>query len=169
MYLEIGYGWFCSIEKRSTFPLTQVYRVTINATRIHVYHVAINGTRIHVYHATINGNRTYPCAYDTYDKIRACILGIYTSPLCCLCLCIFFFAFPFRFFFRFASSSSFSFLVQHIPGTLVPGIYIYCFPGVLGSGISMIWLLSLFSTPRVACEPAICENLRFLLCVSCLA
>ena len=26
--------------------------------------------------------------------------------------------------------------------------------------------LSLFYTPRVACEPAICENLRILLCVS---
>ena len=33
---------------------------------------------------------------------------------------------------------------------------------------SFFLFLSLFYTPRVACEPAICEKLRILLCVSLL-
>ena len=62
-----------------------------------------------------------------------------------------------------ASSSSFFFVFVYQP--------LFCFPGVFCSGVRMFIFsfLSLFYTPRVACEPAICENTRIILCVCYLA
>ena len=80
-----------------------------------------------------------------------------------LCLCLYL---PFCFLL-----SPFPFCFASSPFRFSTFLFLFCFPGVLGNGVSMfvLWLLSLFYTPRVACEPAIYENLRILLCVSFLA
>ena len=82
-------------------------------------------------------------------------------------LCVFvssFFAFCFCFLL-----SAFSFaLLRRLPFRCFL-LVSFCFPGVLGGGVCLVWFVSLSYTPRVACEPAICVNLRILLCVLFLA
>ena len=89
-----------------------------------------------------------------------------------------FFSFFFSFFSRlprFVSLSVCSFLLFAICFLFllcfVVFLFVCLFFCVLNSRVCMFvfWFSSLFYTPRVACEPAICENLRILSCVSFLA
>ena len=62
------------------------------------------------------------------------------------------------------------FVLLSVLGLLLKSILkvTYCFPGVLSSGVHMFvfLILSHFYTPRVACEPVVCETNLILLCVS---
>ena len=84
-----------------------------------------------------------------------------------LCLCVFLFCF-FASCFCFLLSAFYFALLRRLPFRCFL-LVSFCFPGVLGGGVCLVWFVSLSYTPRVACEPAICVNLRILLCVLFLA
>ena len=88
-------------------------------------------------------------------------------PLCVsvssIPFCFFAFRYLSAFIFCFASSSFLFFCVRY----LIPGSSFSLFFASLRRGYAcFFFFLSLFYTPREACEPAVCQSLRILLCVS---
>ena len=85
--------------------------------------------------------------------------------LLCASVCIFLFAFCYLLLFLA--------LLRRLPFRFI-SIYFFCFPGVLGNRVHIYYVCMFVSsrsisvltyTPRVACEPVICQNLRIMLCV----